>query len=317
MKPYLLLLSIYVSSILSLSAQNNSTNTENIPIRICVADNHYQHTIDSSFLVIKIDSINYSVTHFYPSGKVEFQMMAKLHFRSDTTWVLDEEIYKENAVINQYFVLNANGPFDSWHENNQKYMSGNFSDCGKNGLWKYYDTAGVLAYKELWSENEKLITTIFENQYSDLKQRINSPMFSITDDLLDDTFIMQNYINDTIQKFNKSMYVYELGTDSLLLRFPGDNLQKKYTAHLIQKWGSDFTYILDRATLKEKKVAIRSSRFLADGPYTSYWSNNSIYESGDFSLGYRNGEWLKYDETGKIISKTTWKNGKIIDLQTY
>ncbi len=316
MNTFKLLLIIYFSSILSLSTQNNPATTENIPTRICFADNHYQHTIDSTFLLIKIDSIKYSVTHFYPSGNVEFQMMVNRKLRVDTTYVFDENTFELSTIFAVGFIFIADGSFDSWHENNQKYMSGNFSNCAKNGLWKYYDTCGVLAFTELW-ENEHLITTIFENQYTDLRQRINSPIFSITNDLLDDNFILQNDSNDTIQKFNKSMYVYELGTDSLLLRFPGDNFQKKYTAHLIQKWGSDFTYVLDGATLKTKKVAIRCSRFLADGPYTSYWPNDSIYESGNFNLGYRNGVWLKYDETGKIISNTTWKNGKIIDLHTY
>ena len=316
MKAYVVLFTIVFSCYLSLSAQNNSTNTENIPIRICVADNHFQHTIDSSFLVIKIDSINYSVTHFYPSGKVEFQMMAKLHFRSDTTWVLDEEIYKENAVINQYFVLNANGPFDSWHENNQKYMSGNFSDCAKNGLWEYYDEAGVIVCTELW-ENGAIKYKLFKNQYVDLNNRINSNVFSITQDLLEATFMMQNESNDTLQNFDKSMYVYELGTDTLIIQYSGDRIRKKYTTHLFIKRGSDFMHIFDGNAREEKIIAIGYELFYADGTYISYWPNDSIYESGDFSLGYRNGEWLKYDETGKIISKTTWKNGKIIDLQTY
>ncbi len=316
MKTFIFLFSIFFGGNLYLSAQNVSTTSENIPIRICFADNHFEHTIDSNFLLIKIDSINYSVTHFYPSGIVEFQMMAKLHFRSDTTWVLDEEIYKENAVLNQYFVLNANGPFDSWHENNQKYMSGNFSDCGKNGLWKYYDSSGVLAFTEFW-ENEKLITTTFENKYIELTNRINSPVFSISDDLLDDTFVMQNDSNDTIQKFNKSMYVYEYGTDTLIIQYSGDSIRKKYSVKLFIKRGSDSMYIFDGNTLEEKIIAIGFELFYANGPYTSYWPNDTIYESGYFILGYRNGEWLKYDETGKIISKTTWKNGKIVDLQTY
>ena len=316
MNTFKLLLIIYFSSILSLSAQNNSANTEIIPIRICFADNHYQHTIDSTFLLIKIDSIKYSVTHFYASGNVEYQMMANLQFQIDTTWILDEATYEENAMVSLYYVLRADGRFDSWHENNQKYMSGNFSHCAKNGLWEYYDESGVIACTELW-ENGAIKNKLFKNQYVDLANRINSNIFSITQDLLDERFIMQNDSNDTIQKYNKSMAVYELGTDSLLLRFPGDNLQKKYTTRLIQKWGSDFIYVLDETTFKEKKVAIRYSRFYADGPYISYWPNDSIYESGDFNLGYRNGEWLKYDETGKIISKTTWKNGKIIDLKTY
>lgn len=316
MNTFKLLLIIYFSSILGLSAQNNSATTENIPTRICFADNHYQHTIDSTFLLIKIDSIKYSVTHFYASGNVEYQMMANLQFQIDTTWILDEATYEENAMVSLYYVLRADGRFDSWHENNQKYMSGNFSHCAKNGLWEYYDEAGVIACTELW-ENGAIKNKLFKNQYVDLANRINSNIFSITKDLLDERFIMQNDSNDTIQKYNKSMAVYELGTDSLLLRFPGDNLQKKYTTRLIQKWGSDFIYVLDETTFKEKKVTIRYSRFYADGPYTSYWPNDSIYESGNFNLGYRNGEWLKYDETGKIISKTTWKNGKIIDLQTY
>ncbi|MBK8342013.1 MAG: hypothetical protein IPL12_01055 [Bacteroidetes bacterium] len=76
-------------------------------------------------------------------------------------------------------------------------------------------------------------------------------------------------------------------------------------------------HIFDGNAMEEKIIAIGYELFYADGPYNSYWPNDSIYESGNFNLGYRNGEWLKYDETGKLISKTTWKNGKIIDLHTY
>ena len=43
---------------------------------------------------------------------------------------------------------------------------------------------------------------------------------------------MQNDSNDTIQKFNKSMYVYEYGTDTLIIQYSGDSIRKKYSVKL-------------------------------------------------------------------------------------
>lgn len=54
---------------------------------------------------------------------------------------------------------------------------------------------------------------------------------------------------------------------------------------------------------------------LLNGLYTEYFANKSLKEQGSFVKGLKHGIWKAWDEDGKLISETNWKNGVQVPLR--
>ncbi len=51
---------------------------------------------------------------------------------------------------------------------------------------------------------------------------------------------------------------------------------------------------------------------LLDGPFKKfYFDTNNLAESGEFSVGIKEGKWMFYDENGYFLKQEIWKNGEL------
>jgi MORN repeat protein len=48
---------------------------------------------------------------------------------------------------------------------------------------------------------------------------------------------------------------------------------------------------------------------LLNGSYMEYYPDKNLKEQGYFKKGLKDGDWKSWDDSGKIISETNWKNG--------
>jgi len=54
---------------------------------------------------------------------------------------------------------------------------------------------------------------------------------------------------------------------------------------------------------------------LLNGLYTEYFANKNLKEQGSFSRGLKHGIWRVWNEEGKLLSETNWKNGIQLPLR--
>ncbi|PIQ31595.1 MAG: membrane-binding protein, partial [Bacteroidetes bacterium CG18_big_fil_WC_8_21_14_2_50_41_14] len=47
----------------------------------------------------------------------------------------------------------------------------------------------------------------------------------------------------------------------------------------------------------------------AEGEYVEFFENGIIKKSGTYKSGNKHGEWLLFDDSGKVMSKEKYKNG--------
>ena len=46
-----------------------------------------------------------------------------------------------------------------------------------------------------------------------------------------------------------------------------------------------------------------------NGAYQEFYRNGKLKSAGPYINGVKDGEWIDYDETGKAVKKTKFKNG--------
>lgn len=88
---------------------------------------------------------------FYDSEKKKLKEV--FHYKEITRYYIDPKD-TENFIDSTF--AEKNGPYVCYHENGKLKMSGYYKSGIQDGLWKYYNTEGVLIRQEQYNDGKVL-----------------------------------------------------------------------------------------------------------------------------------------------------------------
>ena len=232
--------------------------------------------------------------------------------------------------------------FQGYHPNGNEYGYGKYKiEGGKIGEWIYNDVYGNLFSKEVYNDENQIM--------SDLEYFPNKTLYSSMNysDGLQDGYCYYNYMNGTKysegfyskgEQYRIWRYYHADGTLSNEYYYKDgklDGLQYNYAVNgklfsidsyengdhvskiLVDSFGNyiDTTFYYEDGVIRKyysngnKKSEIEYLNGIAHGPVTWYYPNGEIEVKGQYNNSERNGEWNWYYDDGTTSATSFYQHG--------
>ena len=220
---------------------------------------------------------------YHDNGRIKEQGITK-NSKRDGEWKLYDNrgeleiitVYDQGKIIRQDRPQQIEKVAE-YHDNGRIKAQGFIKDGQKDGVWKLYSSRGKLV-KSVTYANGKII----RDEGSSKK--------------------------DTLEKLREGAY---------MTFHDNGRVQEKGNFEKNKKTGEWREYD-DRGTITAITIYEKGQVLFTQNPnmvksYTSYHNNGRIKEQGMLKGTVRNGEWRLYGKRGKLLRKTNYYQGKIVD----
>ncbi len=244
-----------------------------------------------------------------------------IHFRSHNIDNSTYTAYHDNGIKKFFVVYRRNkmtGDWKSWYPSGIICDSGRFSGNVPDSKWVGWYPNGSIRYS--W--------TLSASKLSALKDEL------LRQPKIKHFFISQKHVTEAV-KYYQSDYLFKQPVTKSRVNLRANLVHlKTYDLHSIEEK-------VNRNTVESGSDYIPPfPEMLLHGEYTSYYQNGKIKEEGvyinglregvweehttvldksrgSYLRGYRSGEWRTYDQRGKLLYFTLYKNGEVIETYEF
>lgn len=243
---------------------------------------------------------------YYPNGKVKIEATYRngvaegVRREYNETGDVDKSFIMKNGIVASEGIIEPSGlrkgTWTEYFPDGSIKARGNYVDDFKSGSWEFFHQNGKLEQKGNYDAKGKPTGEWRWFDENETLLRIENFRNGLNDGLLTEYDENGKIITkgDFIDGKEEGDWIFEIGG----IRTEGQYVDGLQTG-LWKIFYNDGTLSFE-------------GRFVDDNPngtHFTYYPNEKIREKGDYLMGLKNGDWIKYDETGNVLITINYQNG--------